>query len=374
MDPITVFGPALGWLKANRTKRKYRDAARNDSQIANNSKRQRLEDWEVISGDDLWLRDQKRQLGSSGPDSFEELSDVSDDVDAIQEALMGHFSSARGPFRFQRMVSSGSNGITALLHDTRSNPPQVFILKRPLRNDDISGILNEIKLLKVFQGAAHIVQILPGRDRNINDPGLPGPSIAMEYLENGSFGGFLQRCIEAKERVPNRVLWHIMLCPYVEGFETDATLLWADGKDESYPWLYPMMRQLVGRMMVRDYKNCLPLEDMLAIASRAVRTREASDYPGYEEEESDTAIVMFVNRLFFDGPGGESSGSAFSEDKIAMIVLINSSFTRSAFEPAIPRKNANAMHRCLAVEEFESTLFSGVATYELGKGLMRFRN
>ncbi|KAK6833465.1 hypothetical protein PG987_008159 [Apiospora arundinis] len=93
-----------------------------------------------------------------------------------------------------------------------SAPPKPFILKRSLHDDDLFQILNEIKTLRILRGAAHIVQLMDGCDRNFDDPNLPGPSIAMEYLENGSFGAFLQRCITAQVRLPNRVLWCIILC------------------------------------------------------------------------------------------------------------------------------------------------------------------
>ncbi|KAK8075913.1 hypothetical protein PG994_003185 [Apiospora phragmitis] len=88
---------------------------------------------------------------------------------------------------------------------------------------------------------------------------------------------------------------------YLSGFATDATLLWAvsGGEDDNYPWLDKTLRRLIGRMMARNYRDRPLLEDLLETASQAVRTRRASDYPGHEQEESDTAIRAFVDRFFF---------------------------------------------------------------------------
>ncbi|KAK8003939.1 hypothetical protein PG989_003658 [Apiospora arundinis] len=345
---------------------------------------------------------------------------VDEDIDKIQENLRQHFSSPRGVLTFQRFISKGGNGFAALLQDNRISPPKPFILKRSLHDDDLFQILNEIKTLRILRGAAHIVQLMDGCDRNFDDPNLPGPSIAMEYLENGSFGAFLQRCITAQVRVPNRVLWCIMLCliranvamtwpprgkelepekletvsqrtaptpyahndlhlenimfgnmdpdvaehsmfprlklidfgtatdkpisaglpdkqnespyqgdhinvrrsaeavmrliagnnekwlptfeqqpSYVSGFETDATILCSASNDESYPGLDPSLRQLIGQMMARYYQDRPRLEEILETASQAVLTKSEADYPGYEQEESDTAIAEFVRNFFF---------------------------------------------------------------------------
>jgi len=107
------------------------------------------------------------------------------------------------------------------------------------------------------------------------------------------------------ERVPN----FAEQPAHLSGFETDATLLWADGKVDSYPWLDMTLRRLIGRMMVRNYKDCPLLEDILDTASQAVRTRTEKDYPGYEQDESDEGITAFVKRLFFEAPTGNPDPS-----------------------------------------------------------------
>ncbi|KAK8054038.1 hypothetical protein PG996_013339 [Apiospora saccharicola] len=65
----------------------------------------------------------------------------------------------------------------------------------------------------------HSVQLLNNGDRIFDAPDLPGASIALEYVENGSFARLLERCNEAKVRVPNRVLWSLMLCHIIFNVE-----------------------------------------------------------------------------------------------------------------------------------------------------------
>ncbi|KAK8075914.1 hypothetical protein PG994_003186 [Apiospora phragmitis] len=153
-------------------------------------KPQKRKSWAQFS-DDFDILDLKKQKtqhwGLEDSDGFSEVGNVPDDIEGISQNLKQHFSSPRGVLTFQRIVSSGSNGITALLHDTRSNPPKPFVIKRPLRQDALSDILNEIQVLQELRGAAHIVQIMSYLDRNFDHPDLPGPTIAMEYWRTGRF-------------------------------------------------------------------------------------------------------------------------------------------------------------------------------------------
>ncbi|KAK6840099.1 hypothetical protein PG987_005965 [Apiospora arundinis] len=48
------------------------------------------------------------------------------------------------------------------------------------------------------------------RGRYLND--LPGPSLVMQLIENGSFEDFFRKVQVMNGHVPNRVLWSIALC------------------------------------------------------------------------------------------------------------------------------------------------------------------
>ncbi|KAK7964310.1 hypothetical protein PG996_008001 [Apiospora saccharicola] len=119
-------------------------------------------------------------------------------------------------YKFKGFVGQGAYGVTALIHDTKQCPPRPLIIKRALAADVVDDLETEIQALKLFRGAAHIVQMIDYRDckacEKVSDRKLPGPYIVLDYLENGTFEDFMERVGEAKVRVPNRVLWFIMLC------------------------------------------------------------------------------------------------------------------------------------------------------------------
>ncbi|KAK8044178.1 kinase-like protein [Apiospora rasikravindrae] len=131
--------------------------------------------------------------------------------------LKKHFRGRQNGLKFRRIIGQGAFGVTALLHDVRKEPPKQFIIKRALRADAVDDLRLEIQALRRFRGAAHITQLASYRDRGLNDRGkdnkeIPGPYIIMDYLENGTFKEFFERCVAGNIRVPNRVLWYIMLC------------------------------------------------------------------------------------------------------------------------------------------------------------------
>ncbi|KAK8055616.1 hypothetical protein PG993_000843 [Apiospora rasikravindrae] len=156
----------------------------------------------------------KRRGGSSDDDAEWKKTDPYL-PSGVKAHLTRHFR-GRGDYKFNRLVGAGGYGIVALLEDTATNPPKRAIIKRALRKDMVDDLRDEIESLKRFRGSAHIVQMVSYRDRSANktssDGTLPGPYIILDYLENGTFKDFLERVIQAKAQVPNRVLWSILLC------------------------------------------------------------------------------------------------------------------------------------------------------------------
>ncbi|KAK8018785.1 hypothetical protein PG991_007975 [Apiospora marii] len=111
----------------------------------------------------------------------------------ITDTLKNHFA-GRNTVHFKRIVGQGKFGVTALLEDTRQNPPKRFIIKRALGAGAVADLRKEIGALRNFRGSAHIIQMVDYRDQNnlednrTSSPlgGLAGPSIVTEFLENGS--------------------------------------------------------------------------------------------------------------------------------------------------------------------------------------------
>ncbi|KAK8109343.1 hypothetical protein PG984_015144 [Apiospora sp. TS-2023a] len=135
--------------------------------------------------------------------------------EGIEASLKKHFNGdrKRHGLKYRRIVGQGMFGIAALLQDVRKDPPKSYIIKRAKQFKGIDDLRNEINTLRRLRGAAHITKIVKFKDRGYDETDeLPGPYMIVDYLENGSFREFFQRCRREGVRVPNRVLWNILLC------------------------------------------------------------------------------------------------------------------------------------------------------------------
>lgn len=107
-------------------------------------------------------------------DGFSDMSVPSDDIEGKKDSMKQQFSSPCG-VTFQGIIGTGSNAIAALLHDNRVDPPRRIILKRPLRDDDLGAIYNEIKVLRIR-----------GKEHKMNDTGIRLSMLVwLVYIANG---------------------------------------------------------------------------------------------------------------------------------------------------------------------------------------------
>ncbi|KAK7961624.1 uncharacterized protein PG986_002449 [Apiospora aurea] len=224
--PPMALDELLSWPRplSKRKKRYFTPESDEDDEfVLLDPKRQKTgPDVDVFDDDD----DDDDVFGQGGDldDEFEGIDSIPDETDKIQKRLKESFGNPCGDFTFQRVIGSGSNGVAVLIHDNRVYPPKRLILKRALREDDFFQMEQELRTLKLFRGAAHIVQMVGSRDlRTFEDADLAGPAIVMEYLENGSFNRFLEKHNAMEGRVPNRVLWSIMLCLMFGDIEPGST-------------------------------------------------------------------------------------------------------------------------------------------------------
>ncbi|TGJ80931.1 hypothetical protein E0Z10_g7840 [Xylaria hypoxylon] len=141
-------------------------------------------------------------------------------------------------FKFEDFVGNGAYGITVRVRQRGFGlrRSRRLIVKRPL-NDRVAGELsNEILAMSRLSGSAHIANIIAHNDNNPLPPsrrfkrlrriinrfrrqppsnllaGLAGPTLVLEYLENGSLSQLRQRLEYERRVIPNRVLWPIFLC------------------------------------------------------------------------------------------------------------------------------------------------------------------
>ncbi|KAK7960287.1 hypothetical protein PG988_011501 [Apiospora saccharicola] len=158
--------------------------------------------------------------------------------EGIEASLKKHFNGdkKRHGLKYRRIVGQGMYGIAALLQDVRKDPPKSYIIKRAKQLKAIDDLRNEINTLRRLRGAAHITKIVKFKDRGYDEADeLPGPYMILDYLENGSFREFFQRCRREGVRVPNRVLWNILLCCKLSPFIWPWTCTAANATDSILP-------------------------------------------------------------------------------------------------------------------------------------------
>ncbi|KAK8102977.1 hypothetical protein PG984_016123 [Apiospora sp. TS-2023a] len=97
--------------------------------------------------------------------------------------------------------------------------------------------------------------------------------------------------------------WQIWAGAFLDGtIETDAWDLYMPGAQQRYPWLDEELRELIGRMMAKEEQHRWPLTLCLQKAENAVRTRTAQSYGINWREETDQAIMQFIQEAFHDPP------------------------------------------------------------------------
>ncbi|KAK5625274.1 hypothetical protein RRF57_000990 [Xylaria bambusicola] len=181
-------------------------------------------------------------------------------------------------FEYEDLVGNGAFGIAVRVKWTGVGRSRRFIVKRARNEDSARELRHEIDIMAMggkgvalaekyayeidpadhttyaqnLNGAAHIASVIAyeddrrgGRRRRYQQwrlrsrfarrvasifgrrvpsyflVGLPGPSLALEYLENGTMDRFRKKLDENNDIVPNRILWRIFLC-------------WADSKLEEF--------------------------------------------------------------------------------------------------------------------------------------------
>ncbi|KAI1123218.1 kinase-like protein [Nemania abortiva] len=141
-------------------------------------------------------------------------------------------------WEYEKRLGFGAFGFTALLKRKGSSvqPAQRMAVKFAIGTDPRrrQTLHTEIDVLKMVNGASHIVSILAScpniakvtasrhsGDNNIlisaSDAfegfvGIDGPAVALEYLEYGDIMGLVNKIRPTDRHVPNRILWSFFLC------------------------------------------------------------------------------------------------------------------------------------------------------------------
>ncbi|KAI0842773.1 hypothetical protein F5Y06DRAFT_73330 [Hypoxylon sp. FL0890] len=143
--------------------------------------------------------------------------DPMDYVEAEQAALADHvatyFMSRR--LKYLDVAGIGRHGGALVFreHDRNNIPRRKIIIKYSLSEEADEDLQNEARCLELLRGAEHIVQIIPLAGANLDISGTGRrPTLALEFLSHGTAGSFLHRLNAYGVRIPNRLLWRILLC------------------------------------------------------------------------------------------------------------------------------------------------------------------
>ncbi|KAI1074578.1 kinase-like domain-containing protein [Whalleya microplaca] len=120
-------------------------------------------------------------------------------------------------FTLEEVMGHGADGVVCKIKFTHGIWPfrrtERYAIKRALSRDQDHAIAREIRLLRSFRGALHIVQPFRLRSK-YRDPldSAPGRTLMMQLLENGSLHTFLTRCQTTGRPLPNRFLLRVFMC------------------------------------------------------------------------------------------------------------------------------------------------------------------
>ncbi|RYP11820.1 hypothetical protein DL765_007586 [Monosporascus sp. GIB2] len=147
---------------------------------------------------------------------------------AVTEAkyLLEHFECAKEKrFHFERIIAEGSFGATFKMRmwekpslTLEMKPVRRFVMKRSLNEKGRENISREIEFLR---GAIHISQPFHIDDTESGNTleYLKGPTLVIEWLDNGLLYDFIERVGDWGKPLPNRMLWRLFLCLMIHNFE-----------------------------------------------------------------------------------------------------------------------------------------------------------
>ncbi|KAI0456467.1 hypothetical protein F5B21DRAFT_153278 [Xylaria acuta] len=138
------------------------------------------------------------------------LGRIDQSLEAIEDStLQISRLSLTSPRRRRRSSTSGDNQSKKRANVTR------FVMKRSLAEVGEKSITTEINALDRLRGSMHIAQpsrILNNPQWNRVTKPLKGPTLLMDWIENGLLWDFYEKRSELDEPLPNRLLWSLFLC------------------------------------------------------------------------------------------------------------------------------------------------------------------
>ncbi|RYP39582.1 hypothetical protein DL767_002130 [Monosporascus sp. MG133] len=147
---------------------------------------------------------------------------------AVAEAkyLVENFERAKEKcFHFERIIAEGSFGVTFKMKmwekqsmTLELKPVTRFVMKRSLNE---KGRENTSRKIEFLRGAIHVSQPFHVDDTESGNTlvYLKGPTLFIEWLDNGLLYDFIERVGDWGKPLPNRMLWRLFLCLMIHNFE-----------------------------------------------------------------------------------------------------------------------------------------------------------
>ncbi|KAI1412523.1 hypothetical protein F5Y13DRAFT_199774 [Hypoxylon sp. FL1857] len=124
-----------------------------------------------------------------------------------------HFTSRRLKYLDIGGIGRYGGALVFREHDENNVPVRKILVKYSHSLEGDEALRNEAEWLGRLRGAEHIVQMIPLAETNLNVSGTgKRPAIALEFLPYGTARMLIIKCQELRGRLPNRLLWHVMLC------------------------------------------------------------------------------------------------------------------------------------------------------------------
>ena len=132
--------------------------------------------------------------------------------DAIKDLFQSqqYFDSSVQRFPQIKELSHGAEGFSFLIHevDASGQPLRKLAVKYAKLPEWDEKLRIESEWLQVLRHALHVVDPVT----NVETHGFGRPVLVMEFLDHGPLKDFLNRVKAAQIRIPNLILWRLLLC------------------------------------------------------------------------------------------------------------------------------------------------------------------
>ncbi|KAI1746968.1 kinase-like domain-containing protein [Xylaria castorea] len=191
----------------------------------------------LLIGSEMVLRAQPNSTEQSAVVvvlSAEERQREREQADEARRVVRDHFNNLTS-FQYEQAIGSGMFGVAYSVMEKRlGRRARRLVVKRAQTELAENELRDEIRMMTKLNGSAHIAAVIAAKDDHENTQlrpgivgrlvskitsrekdmlvGLPGPTLVLEHLENGTVHNLMGALGRKTRTLPNRVLWSFFLC------------------------------------------------------------------------------------------------------------------------------------------------------------------